>query len=129
METKSNKSVRDRIAIEDSLLNSRSTLFLAINGIWVTAIGIGNTHKYMSLSISILGFVFSLMWLLCSIQSKRVIVTLNENNLENNQDDKIEMLIENLLFKIKAFRPTEIIGVWLPCIFILFWLIIIFLFR
>lgn len=108
--------MRDRIDKEDSLLNTRTQLFLMINGIWLTgALVSGKISKPEELAlllfgISFFGALITLIWFLSSHQSKRIIIGLHEKM------DKIEndTLIKPFLYKRECFRPTALLTILLP---------------
>ena len=123
------EKIRKRIEIEDSLLNSRSTIFLVINGIWLSAISLKKDLDTFQIIIPVCGIIISIMWFLCSIQSTRIIAALNRKYLEVNQDDSLEKFIDGKLFSRTFLRPSELIGQWLPLLFIIIWAVILFLFA
>jgi hypothetical protein len=123
------EKIRKRIEIEDSLLNSRSTIFLVINGIWLSAISLKKDLDAFQIIIPVCGIIISIMWFLCSIQSTRIIAALNRKYLEVNQDDSLEKFIDGKLFSRTFLRPSELIGQWLPLLFIIIWAVILFLFA
>lgn len=123
------EKIRKRIEKEDSLLNSRSTIFLAVNGIWLSAISLKKDLDTFQIIIPVCGIIISTMWFLCSIQSTRIIAALNRKYLEVNQDDSLEKFIDGKLFSRTFLRPSELIGQWLPLLFIIIWAVILFLFS
>ena len=125
LDKKYSEKIRERIKVEDNLFNSRPTIFLAINGIWVSAAGI-NSQADLPIVFNLLGLAFSILWFICSMQSWRIIKKLNEDYIKSNNINPLENIVDNCLCKIKWLRPTEIIGLWLPISFIIawFWVII-----
>ena len=107
--------MRDRIDKEDSLLNTRTQLFLMINGIWLTgALVSGKISKPEELApligISFFGALITLIWFLSSHQSKRIIIGLHEKMDEIENDT----LIKPFLYKRECFRPTALLTILLP---------------
>lgn len=118
--------IRKRIEIEDSLLNNRTTIFLATNGLWVAVVGIGSDAA-IRLGIVVLGVLVSTMWVMCSWQSWRAISELTKEYLATASTNKIEVIMEmeaimkRSLWKPGWKRPTDILARWLPILFLIAW--------
>jgi len=122
IKTSDGSKIRKRIETEDALFNSRSTIFLAINGIWLSAVSVSSQSSKFQLIIPFLGFIISILWRLCIQQSVAIIDGLNKKHLELAQNDAIEKFIDDNLMRNSDWRPTEIIGKWIPRLFIGLWL-------
>ena len=118
------QEIRKRVEKEDTLFNSRSTIFLAINGIWLSAAGISSNSSIFQIILPASGIIISIFWYICSRQSISIIAGLNEKYLELEPDDELEDYINNRLSSNFSLRPTEIIGKWLPIIFMVVWIIL-----
>jgi hypothetical protein len=132
------KSIRARIEIEDNLLNSRTNIFLAINALWVAAVGIGG-NVILQRGIVVLGIVVCLMWAISSLQSLFVIrgLTIAYLTLSTSESEKIVQFELSkpawewlkwrpLKWLRKSLRPTNVLAAWLPLLFLLAWLIFLF---
>jgi hypothetical protein len=112
--------VRQRIETEDELLNSRTTIFLGINGLWAAAVGIGNA-PHLQIGITILGVLVSIMWLMCSWQSWQAIKALTRKH-HQLADDPVEEIVSGALWS-RRLRPTNILAHWLPTLFLFIWIV------
>jgi hypothetical protein len=111
---------RKRIELEDELLNSRTTIFLATNGLWAAAVGISN-DPYLMLGMGTLGILVSTMWLMCAWQSWRVIRALTIQHRKHSHDEVDEVVGEALWCHL--CRPTNILAQWLPGLFLAAWIV------
>jgi hypothetical protein len=115
---------RKRIEFEDELFNSRTTIFLGTNGLWAAAAGIsGDFH--LQIGIGILGILVTMMWLMCSWQSQRVIKELTVEYLKllkssNDPENRVEKTVQKALWSPRL-RPTNILAQWLPVLFLFVW--------
>ena len=121
------RSLRKRIEVEDELLNSRTTILLGTNGLWAAAVGIGNEGS-LNIGIGILGLLLSIIWLMCSLQSWKVIkaLTIRYHKLldpSNDRNDEVEQIVQDYLARQKWRRPTNILAQWLPILFLSVWII------
>jgi len=129
--------LRARIQVEDSLLNSRTTIFLAINGLWIAVVG-RSDDVYMRKGVATLGILISLMWLICSWQSLLLIRKLTREYCDRF-DDELEEIVQAELSRPKwprfkkarlLLRPTNILANYLPSLFVITWaLLLIYLAR
>jgi hypothetical protein len=117
------KSIRQRIEVEDALLNNRTTIFLAMNGLWAASVGLGQDSSFR-IGVGVLGVVVSLLWWICAWQSQRVIAALTREILVST---RLEELVQAKLkrFRWLWLRPTDILAWWLPWIFIVAWSILL----
>jgi hypothetical protein len=127
--TPSKEEYRARIEKEDALLNTRTGIFLTINGLWVAAILI-NTNSDARLIVATVGTLVSFYWLECSTKSWKVISNLTEAYRGDYPDDRIEKIVQDALGKPDDWRrPTNILANILPVVSFSAWLIgLIFLF-
>jgi ABC-type amino acid transport system permease subunit len=98
--------IRKRIQVEDELLNSRTTIFLATNGLWAAAAGISTTF-HLQIGIGILGVLVSTMWVMCSWQSWKVIRSLTRKylkSLKGQPEDQAEYKVEKT-FRMRSGGP------------------------
>jgi hypothetical protein len=120
--------IRKRIEYEDELFNSRTTIFLATNGLWAAAVGVSSVLP-LQIGIGILGVLVSIMWVMCSWQSWKVIRALTRNRLKLLKDQieyqaeyQVEEIVQDALWR-PGYRPTNILAKWLPILFLSIWVI------
>jgi len=121
------RSLPKRIEIEDELLNSRTTILLGTNGLWAAAVGIGGDSP-LRMGIGILGILLSIIWLMCSLQSWKVIKALTARyhrllDPSDDPNDEVEQIVQDHLAGQKWRRPTSILAQWLPILFLSVWVI------
>jgi hypothetical protein len=137
---------RKRIEFEDGLLNSRTSVFLIVNSLWLAAIGIG-IDQNLRLGVVVFGLIVSLIWLICSLQSFLVIRGLTKvyltliktggtfyaDDIVQNQLSRPKWIfvknpnrlkgIRRTLKRIRLWlRPTNLLAVWLPGLFLIAWI-------
>lgn len=127
------KRFRERIAYEDSLLNTRTSLFLVVNGLVAVAVRIDATisSTVMVMAVAIL---INSLWLVTAHKSLSVIkkLTVNYlNRLKDGPDDEIEKIVQEALHLPLWLRPTNILCHYIPFSVFLGWLIafIVFIAR
>ena len=98
-------SIRSRRKWEDTLLNTRTGIFLILNGL---AMKDGLPSLKLSIGIA---FV-NCLWVLSSLQSHKTIVELTKSEPSSGQ--KIVGKALGMKFQHHQLRPTTIIGRWLP---------------
>ena len=120
--------IRKRIEYEDELFNSRTTIFLATNGLWAAAVGVSSVLP-LQIGIGILGVLVSIMWVMCSWQSWKVIRALTRKRLKLLKDQaeyqaeyQVEEIVQDALWRPR-YRPTNILAKWLPILFLSIWVI------
>lgn len=116
------EKLRQRINSEDALLNSRATIFLATNALWMAAIGVGGLED-LKLLIILTGLALSAAWFICGRQSRNVIAALTETCQKKCADDPVEKIVRDALWKPGWKSPTDLIGWEIPCLFVVAWLI------
>jgi hypothetical protein len=116
--------IRHRIEVEDGLLNSRSTIFLGINGLWVAAVGV-SSDQYLRAGVALLGILVSLLWLICSWQSQLVIASLTKTYQRLHSENQLEKIVQTELKGFGWLRPTNILASLLPCLFVVTWIIVL----
>lgn len=119
------KLIRQRTIEEDTLLGARTVAFLIGNGFVLTALG-ANSNLLYGGAIAIFGFALSILWMLTSIQSHRVIQSLHRLRLTIKETDPInDAVIQSTLWKPGYFStllgPTALISIWLPFMVVLLW--------
>jgi len=115
--------LRRRIEIEDELLNSRTTIFLGINGLWAAVVGVSD-ERGIQTGVAILGIIVTCMWLTCSVQSWQILRRLTKTYLQSaklGEGQSVEKIVHDVLRRYRHFRPTNILAVWLPGLFLLVW--------
>lgn len=125
---------RDRIKVEDRLLNERTNIFILTNSLWLLVVGF---IQDLRLPFICVGIIICIFWLVCSTQSMRVITYLTKKYLDKLEEigypyiDINQKLIENIVqsalphFEYRL-RPTDIFSIWLPFLLIEGWLLLFF---
>lgn len=117
---------RQRIIREDDLFNTRTTVFLITNGLFITSVGISE-HLAIRLLISILGIIVTISWMIFSWQNLNVIRQLTIEYRKCHPENYIENIVQKALFKPGWKRPTELIAKPLPIMFLVTWIILLFI--
>jgi hypothetical protein len=87
---------RTRWEYEDQLLNTRTNLFLVLNGLGAVAVQVA-TKSQAKITIAIIVLVANILWIICAIQSLRVIAALAKQYRASAPDDPVETLVQNTL--------------------------------
>ena len=125
------EEVRKRIDAEDNLLNARTANFLVSNGLLITALGIANSPiggpdnngDLLGIVLTLLGLSVSIVWVLCSFQSWRVIRNLWSTIRPEERSD-VDKIVEKALFSPGWRRPTNLLALLLPVLFIGSWAVL-----
>ena len=80
---------RARREYEDSLLNSRSSLFLAVNGLGAIAVGLVD-ELAARVTIAVVVILLNGFWLLCGFQSWKVIKGLTIKYRKKKEGSALE---------------------------------------
>ena len=108
--------IRERRKWEDTLLNTRSGIFLILNGLAVQA----DLDLWIAITISIINS----LWIIASIQSLKLIADFTKRTQNEGQ----QYLVTEILGDSKlhhSLRPTSIVGKWIPMIVYISWIIYI----
>ena len=119
---------RERIVREDDLLEARTTLFLVTNGLLLTAVGLGK-DTLVQILISLLSSIVTFGWIITSFQSWRVIRNLTKAYYTKYKQDYIEKIIRESMFKPGWRRPTNIVGLIIPNVFLITWICILLVYS
>jgi hypothetical protein len=120
---------RSRIAQEDRLLNDRTHLFLVGCSILIIAAAVPKDLT-LSLVASITGLLVTICWFFCSWQSRKVIAGLTRNYLTQYPNSEIEAVVQSALPRPgRWLRPTSLIGIALPSVFLIVWIALICVFS
>jgi hypothetical protein len=111
---------RKRITREDDLLNTRTGIFLVTNTLLMAASNISRTD--LRLPGFILGFFITIFWMMCSRQSLNVLKQLTIKYRRTYPSEQIENIVQNALPHKMWMRPTYILAVILPVMFIITWI-------
>ena len=122
------KRFRERIAYEDGLLNTRTSLFLVVNGLVAVAVRIDSniSSTVMIMSVAI---IINSLWLVTAHKSLSVIKGLTVNYLdralkdEEFEEDEVEKIVQESLHLPLWLRPTNILCHYIPFSVFLGWLI------
>jgi hypothetical protein len=142
------KKFQERIEYENHIFHSRTSIFLATNGLLAAAVGLGN-ETFLLIGTEVLGALVSLMWWRCSLQSLAVLASLTgryiyflkdpetddyfqfpddpEKATEHVQNAHIEQIVQLALGKRwhHNLRPNTLLARYLPVLFLVFWIIIL----
>ena len=116
------KLIRERWDKEDELLLARTGVFLTANSILCAALGFQSQNQIFQIGVAFVGLILSILWLLTSLQSYRIIGKL----FFLCKDVIPHGLME--IYKIKRFlgvRPTSVFCKWIPGLIITGWLVFI----
>ncbi len=111
--------IQNRINAEDSLLNSRTTIFLLTNGFLLAILGV-ESYGLLRLAFCFLGIFVTGIWFLIGWQSYRILREFHKERA-NRFPDSIEVSVS----KKALFRPIQInnyLAFWLPLIFMATWI-------
>ncbi len=111
--------IQNRINAEDSLLNSRTTIFLLTNGFLLAILGV-ESYGLLRLAFCFLGIFVTGIWFLIGWQSYRILREFH-NERANRFPDSIEVNVsKKALFS--HIRITDCLAFWLPLIFMAIWI-------
>jgi hypothetical protein len=114
-------AIRDRWDKEDSLLLSRTGIFLTTNSILCAASGFRAQDRTFQVGVAIMGLALSVLWLTTSWHSCNVIKKLSQMCRDVMPYDLMDIYrIDPVLF-----RPTTVFGKLVPGLIIIGWLIYI----
>lgn len=116
--------LRHRIEREDDLLNARTNIFLVLNGLTAVAVGIDSCMT-IRLIISIVSWLANVLWLMSSIRSLQALKTLNHEIVTKIPDHPIEKIVQDAVGKNLWFRPSPILGLYLPILVTVAWMVAI----
>lgn len=119
---------RQRIMREDDLLNTRTTVFLVTNGLLLTAVGISDEFLFR-LILSILGTIVTILWLILSWQNWNVIKQLTIEYRKRHSENYIEGIVQKALFRYGWRRPTNLIALPIPIIFLMTWIALLVIYS
>ena len=112
------KAIRERWDKEDTLLISRTGIFLTTNSILYAALGFQAQNPSFQVGVAVIGLTLSILWLTTSWHTTNVIKKLYLMCKDDMPYDLADM------YKIKPifFRPNTVFGKIIPFIIILGWL-------
>jgi hypothetical protein len=120
-DTKKYEFVRDRWDKEDTLLVSRTGVFLTVNSILCAALGFQAQNPGFQLGVAVVGLALSFLWLTTSWHTANVIRTL----FLMCKDDMPYDLRKIYSIKPVLFRPNLVFGKIIPALVIVSWLVYI----
>ena len=115
------KLLRERWDKEDSLLISRTGIFLTTNSILFAALGFQEQNPGFQVVVAVIGLLLSILWLTTSWHTFNVIKKL----YQLSKDDMPYDLIEIYRVKPILFRPNTVFTKIIPLLIILGWIAII----
>jgi hypothetical protein len=115
---------RQRIVHEDDLLNSRTIVFIATNGLLMTAVGVSDDFAFR-LVISILGIIITISWMILSWQNWNVIRQLTIEYRKHYSENHIENIVQKAMLKPGWRRPTDLIAKPIPIMFLITWIVLL----
>lgn len=117
---------RKRIEHEDGLLNIRVNTFLVFNALGAVAFGLCEEHT-AQIIIATFILVLDILLGVCTMQTAFVIKDLTLEFIDNS-DCPIDKCVRRTLNKYPlVFLPTPILGMWLPFIVFVGWLVGLFI--
>jgi hypothetical protein len=117
---------RSRREYEDGLLNSRSNLFLVVNGLGAVAFRMPSGTN-AQLVISFATFAINLLWITCAVQSWWVIRAMTIEYCRLAKGDRIDQLVRDTLGDRWRLwlRPTNVMAIYLPALVEIGWFVVI----
>lgn len=115
------KLLRDRWDKEDSLLISRTGIFLTTNSILFAALGFQERNPGFQVVVAVIGLLLSILWLTTSWHTFNVIKKL----YRMSKDDMPYELVEIYHIKPILFRPNSVFTKIIPLLIIFGWIAII----
>jgi hypothetical protein len=112
------QAIRDRWDKEDSLLNSRTGIFLTTNSILFAASQFQTQEPAFQVGAATIGFALSILWLTTSWHTSNVIKEL----FLMCKDDTPYNLIRIYRVKPILFRPTTVFSKLIPSLIITGWI-------
>jgi hypothetical protein len=114
--------IRERWDKEDSLLLSRTGIFLTTNSILYAALGFQAQNPSFQMGIAVVGLILSVLWLTTSWHTFNVIRKL----YTMCKDDMPFDLADAYKVKPILFRPNTVFGKIIPCLIIAGWIAFMF---
>jgi hypothetical protein len=115
--------LKQRIQREDDLINQRTNLFLIINGLGATAVGLGSVSgaKYLIVLVAI---ILNGFWFILSIQCLVIIFILTKTLIDlRMEDDLPEQIVQKVLGRSLIFRPNAILNIYIPMVITVAWIV------
>ena len=113
---------RKRIEYEDGLLNARVNVFLILNGLGAAALGLSKDYTAQIIIAVVVIAVNLLLWL-CTLQTALVIRNLNSEYIHDANDPIDKRVRQSLKWLPRGLRSTAILGVWLPLVLFIGWIV------
>jgi hypothetical protein len=112
------KTIRDRWDKEDTLLISRTGIFLTTNSIMYAALGFQAQNPGFQVGVAVIGLALSILWLTTSWHTANVIKKLHLMCKSDMPYDLAD------IYSIKPilFRPNTVFGKIIPLLMISGWL-------
>ncbi len=114
--------LRERINREDALLNSRTNIFLLLNGLAGIAVTNLKAHSDYYWLVSLLAVLINTLWFYCSRQCLRVLAAVTRSLLKVASEEPVEKLVQDVLGACHFGRPNTILGIYLPGLAVISWL-------
>ena len=110
--------IRERWDKEDTLLLSRTGIFLTTNSILYAALGFQAQNPSFQIGVALIGLTLSILWLTTSWHTTNVIKKLYMMCKDDMPFDLAEV------YKVRPvlFRPNTVFGKIIPCLIISGWL-------
>ena len=115
------KIIRERWDKEDTLLLSRTGIFLTSNSLLFSAMRFQESALSLQIGVAIFGLVLSALWLTTSLHSFNVIGKL----FFLSKDDMPHELKEIYKIKRPFLRPNDVFCKWIPGLIITGWMMFI----
>lgn len=113
---------RNRIEHEDGLLNTRVNIFLVLNGLGAASLGLSKTYA-AQIIISVVVIIIDLLLWLCTAQTAFVIRDLTSEYVRDANDPIDKRVRRAIKWVPIGLRPTSILGLWLPLVLFIGWII------
>ena len=120
------KRCRARIEHEDDLLNSRTNLFLVVNGLGAVAVDL-TSDKPSDIVMVVVILLANLFWIIGSSQSVSVIRALTDEYIDGADDPIDRVVRKSMRSWPKWMKNTSILGIYIPFIVTIGWSIGLYL--
>lgn len=116
--------LRGRIEHEDSLLGSRTNIFLVVNGLGAVAIGLDGAPPVV---VALMLTAVNILWLVCALQSRCAIRAVTILYFQKKSTGEISDPADDAIRGALRWVPrngysSDILGLWMPTLVLLGWI-------
>ena len=115
------KRLEEREKYETLVINQRTSAFLVTQGLLAVAVGSSRGTVAGELILALASLVLATLWLICTSLSLRVLSKITQAGIDLDSNDDVIVAKRSAMGPRHPFRPSFIMAVWLPLVFILGW--------